>query len=51
MRITVCGAAGNVGGRVVAEALARAQPTHDLVRDLVRTPDTAEGERACHAPC
>ncbi|MEV0419339.1 hypothetical protein [Streptosporangium canum] len=44
MHVTVFGAAGNMGSRVVPEALARAQPTADVVRDLVRTPVTAKGE-------
>lgn len=44
MRITVFGAAGNVASRVVAEALARAPLTPDVVRNLVRIPATAKGE-------
>ncbi|MEV4249706.1 hypothetical protein AB0J63_40625 [Streptosporangium canum] len=50
MHVTVFGAVGNMGSRVVPEALARAQSTADVVRDLVRTPApapapaTAKGE-------
>lgn len=36
MRITVFGAAGNVGGRVVAEALSRGHEVTAVVRDSVR---------------
>lgn len=43
MRITVFGAAGNVGGRVVAEALSRCHQVTAVVRDPVRYPDLPVG--------
>ncbi|MET8340891.1 hypothetical protein ABZV14_07775 [Streptosporangium canum] len=40
MHVTVFGAAGNMGSRVVPEALARAQSTADVVRKQIRVPAT-----------
>lgn len=39
MRITVFGAAGNVGSRVVAEALSRGHEVTAVVRDAARYPE------------
>ncbi|WP_433236154.1 NAD(P)-dependent oxidoreductase [Streptosporangium sp. CA-135522] len=43
MRITVFGAAGNVGSRVVAEALARGHRVTAVVRDPARSPGLHAG--------
>ncbi|WP_269324008.1 hypothetical protein [Streptosporangium roseum] len=40
MHVTVFGAAGNMGSRVVPEALAPAQLTAGVVRNQIRTPAT-----------
>ncbi|MEU7895240.1 hypothetical protein AB0B45_20565 [Nonomuraea sp. NPDC049152] len=44
MRITVFGAAGNVGSRAVAETLAGGHQATAVVRNLVRIPTTSKGE-------
>ncbi|MFC9324713.1 NAD(P)-dependent oxidoreductase [Kitasatospora sp. NPDC057015] len=46
MRITVFGAAGNVGSRVVAEALARGHEVTAVVRDAARFADLDPAARA-----
>ncbi|MBB5118070.1 NADH-flavin reductase [Streptomyces eurocidicus] len=46
MRITVFGAAGNVGSRVVTEALARRHEVTAVVRDKARFPELPEAARA-----
>lgn len=46
MRITVFGAAGNVGSRVVAEALARGHEVTAVVRDAGRFDDLPAGANA-----
>ncbi|MCT2593078.1 NAD(P)H-binding protein [Streptomyces sp. N2-109] len=45
MRITVFGAAGNVGSRVVAEALHRGHEVTAVVRDSARFPELAAAAR------
>lgn len=45
MRITVIGAAGSVGGRVVAEALARGHEVTAVVRNAARFAELPEGAR------
>ncbi|WP_394841111.1 NAD(P)H-binding protein [Pendulispora brunnea] len=47
MRIAVFGAAGNVGRRVVAEALARGHEVTAVVRDAARFDDVHAGARVC----
>ena len=44
MHIAVLGAAGNVGGRVVAEALVRGHQVTAVVRNLVRITTTTKGK-------